>query len=156
MSVGRRLREERSRLGLTQAVVVAKTGISLRQQKYFESDTHKPGGAYLEQLAAIGVDVQYVLTGVLRSEDEPVYDPDAPVPPGENLGEMARAVGARLLEWRTASRKDGPTLAALLGVSAEELSRIEYGRAPLRWSALCSLAEAGLSIDWLLWGLGEP
>jgi len=156
MTLGARLKEERQRLQLTQVVFADQGGVGRTAQKYFERDVQKPGSAYLEKLARLGVDVQYVLTGVRRSADQPIYEPDASVQQGESLGEMVRAIGARLLEWRTANRQDGPTLAALIGVSAEELSRIEYGRAPLRWSALCSLAEAGLSIDWLLWEIGEP
>lgn len=156
MTLGTRLKEERQRLQLTQVVFAEKGGVGRTAQKYFERDVQKPGSAYLENLSRLGVDVQYVLTGVRRSADQQAYDPDAPVPTGENLGEMARAIGSRLQEWRTARRNDKATLAALIGTSEDELARIEFGRAPLRWATLCKIAEIGLSIDWLLWDIGEP
>lgn len=63
MSVGRRLLEERERLGLSQAAFFTACGVSKKAQFNFENDHNMPGGAYLIAAAALGVDVSYVLTG---------------------------------------------------------------------------------------------
>lgn len=63
MSVGRRLVEERERLGLSQAAFFAACGVSKKAQFNFENDHNIPGGAYLIAASALGVDVGYVLTG---------------------------------------------------------------------------------------------
>lgn len=79
MSVGRRLVEERKRLGMSQAAFFTACGVSKAAQYNFESDVNLPGGAYLIAAAALGVDVSYVLTGVrnpaVRSEAAPVSEP---------------------------------------------------------------------------------
>ena len=64
MSVGRRLVEERKRLGMSQATFFTACGVSKAAQYNFESDINLPGGAYLIAAAELGVDVSYVLTGV--------------------------------------------------------------------------------------------
>lgn len=63
MSVGRRLVEERERLGMSQAAFFTACGVSKKAQFNFENDHNIPGGAYLISAAALGVDVAYVLTG---------------------------------------------------------------------------------------------
>ncbi len=63
MSVGRRLVEERKRLGVSQAAFFTACGVSKAAQYNFESDINLPGGAYLIAAAALGVDITYVLTG---------------------------------------------------------------------------------------------
>ena len=63
MSVGKRLKEERSRLGLGQVAFAQACNVSRSTQTYFEADTNVPGGAYLIAADALGVDVLYVLTG---------------------------------------------------------------------------------------------
>lgn len=74
MSVGRRLVEERERLGMTQGAFFAACGVSKAAQYNFESDINLPGGAYLIAAAALGVDIAYVLTGQ-RSPSMPATDP---------------------------------------------------------------------------------
>lgn len=64
MSVGKRLKAERERASPTQAAFIAAVGVAKSQQIRFENDENLPGGAYLIAAAALGVDVQYVLTGV--------------------------------------------------------------------------------------------
>lgn len=70
MSVGKRLKEERKRLGLTQEEIAVQLDVSRYAQLNFEKDINLPGGAYLLAAIARGVDVMYVLSGQ-RSE----YDP---------------------------------------------------------------------------------
>ena len=61
MTVGKRLKEERKRLRLTQQAMADACGISKWAQLYFEKDQNMPGGAYLLAAHARGVDITYVL-----------------------------------------------------------------------------------------------
>lgn len=61
MTVGKRLKEERKRLRLTQQEMAEACGVSKWAQLYFEKDQNMPGGAYLLAAHARGVDVMYVL-----------------------------------------------------------------------------------------------
>ncbi|MCA8414381.1 helix-turn-helix domain-containing protein [Burkholderia multivorans] len=63
MSIGARLKEERLRIGLSQAEIAALGGLSNKTQLSYESDTRSPDANYLAALAKIGVDVLYVITG---------------------------------------------------------------------------------------------
>lgn len=49
---------------MTQADFAAIGGLNLRTQIRYEQNDGTPDGAYLRALAKVGVDVQYVLTGV--------------------------------------------------------------------------------------------
>lgn len=61
--LGERLREERKRLGLSQADFGALGGVKANAQGKYESDERSPDAAYLNGIMAAGVDVLYVLTG---------------------------------------------------------------------------------------------
>ena len=63
MSVGRRLVEERERLGMSQTAFFTACEVSKKAQFNFENDHNIPGGAYLIAAAALGADVLYILTG---------------------------------------------------------------------------------------------
>jgi transcriptional regulator with XRE-family HTH domain len=67
MSFGKRLAEERRRLGLKQAEFVALVGTDVPKQSLYENDKRALRADYLARLAEAGVDVIYVLTG-RRSE----------------------------------------------------------------------------------------
>ena len=64
VSVGKRLLEERERLEMSQVEFFNACGVTKKAQFNFENDRNLPGGAYLIEAARLGVDVQYVLTGV--------------------------------------------------------------------------------------------
>lgn len=66
LSIGDRLRQERKRIGLTQAELSAATGIHARTQANYELNRGKsgPGIGYFEALRKTGIDVTYVTTGV--------------------------------------------------------------------------------------------
>lgn len=66
-SIGERLREERDRLGRSQADLASVGGVGRRAQTYYESGERSPDAAYLGRVAEIGIDVQYVITGVRSS-----------------------------------------------------------------------------------------
>jgi len=61
--IGARLREERVRIGLSQAELAAVGGLSNKAQMTYESGTRSPDANYLAALTKIGVDVLYVVTG---------------------------------------------------------------------------------------------
>ncbi|OOW80449.1 transcriptional regulator [Xanthomonas campestris pv. vitiswoodrowii] len=63
MTVGKRLKEERKRLGLTQDEMAVQLGLTRYAQLNFEKDINLPGGAYLLAALDRGVDVMYVLSG---------------------------------------------------------------------------------------------
>ncbi|MBV6864066.1 helix-turn-helix domain-containing protein [Xanthomonas euvesicatoria] len=63
MTVGKRLKEERKRLGLTQEEMALQFGLTRYAQLNFEKDINLPGGAYLLAALDRGVDVMYVLSG---------------------------------------------------------------------------------------------
>lgn len=61
--LGNRLREERDRVGMTQPVFAEAVGAKKRTLIDWEKGVSSPTATQLEALAAIGVDVLYVLTG---------------------------------------------------------------------------------------------
>ena len=61
--LGNRLREERDRVGMTQPVFAEAAGAKKRTLIDWEKGVSSPTATQLEALAAIGVDVLYVLTG---------------------------------------------------------------------------------------------
>lgn len=65
LSVGTRLREARSNAYLSQVEMAALGGVGRSTQIRFEQDENLPGGAYWLGLHAAGIDVCYILTGLL-------------------------------------------------------------------------------------------
>lgn len=63
MSIGQRLKEEREKLGLSQIGMAEKASVSRATQQNYEYDLRSPDAEYLAKVAALGVDVQYVVTG---------------------------------------------------------------------------------------------
>ncbi|EMK7712523.1 helix-turn-helix transcriptional regulator [Yersinia enterocolitica] len=62
--MGARLREERIRLGKTQAEFAEATGVHKNSQGNYENDIKSPDSKYLAALADMGVDILYVVTGM--------------------------------------------------------------------------------------------
>jgi len=63
-TVGFRLKQERQRLGMSQDDFSAVCGMKRRAQMSYEHDERSPDAEYLRALAAIGVDIQFVVTGI--------------------------------------------------------------------------------------------
>lgn len=63
-AIGERLREERERFGWNQEDLGQIGGVNRNTQGKYEKGERNPDSAYLSALAAAGVDVLYVLTGV--------------------------------------------------------------------------------------------
>ncbi|WP_140921061.1 helix-turn-helix domain-containing protein [Limnobaculum xujianqingii] len=68
-TIGARLKEERSRMGLTQDDFAALGGVKRGAQVNYEKDERAPDANYLSSIANNGVDVQYILIGI-RSQVE--------------------------------------------------------------------------------------
>ena len=79
--IGRRLKEERARLKLSQNALGAIGGVETNAQGNYESGTRYPRADYLSRIAQCGVDVTYVVTGLRVPEVEqpsPLYSPLRP------------------------------------------------------------------------------
>ncbi|MCF3470382.1 helix-turn-helix domain-containing protein [Stenotrophomonas maltophilia] len=63
MSLGLRIREERTRLKLSQDAFAQLSGITRTTQHLYEQDVRDPGASYLVAAMSHGVDAWYVLTG---------------------------------------------------------------------------------------------
>lgn len=63
-SIGERLKEIRSSMGLNQTDFATLVGYSRNAQAHYERDERSPDAKYLSALASIGIDVMYVLTGI--------------------------------------------------------------------------------------------
>lgn len=63
MGIAERLREERIRLGLSQADFAEAGGAHRKSQGNYESGERSPDADYLAAIAAVGADVQYIVTG---------------------------------------------------------------------------------------------
>ena len=63
MTLGSRLKEERERLGLTQARLGALVGAAERTVIEWEKNASSPKGHLLEVMAQVGLDAAYVVTG---------------------------------------------------------------------------------------------
>ena len=66
--IGARLKDERRRLSLNQEDFAAVGGVKKPSQIAYEQGKRSPDIAYLMAVAAIGVDVLYVLTGKISSD----------------------------------------------------------------------------------------
>ena len=75
-TVGKRLREERKRLGLTQQEFAALGGIASNAQAHYESGERQPKSGYLIGVAAAGVDILYVLLGQRTPTQEASLTPE--------------------------------------------------------------------------------
>lgn len=68
-TVGKRLRAERERLGLSQEDFGARCGVHRRTQVNYELDRRTPPFDYLDAIDGLGVDSAYVMSGVRVTEE---------------------------------------------------------------------------------------
>lgn len=92
--IGKRLKLERKRLKLTQSALGAIGGVEANAQGHYESGQRLPRADYLFRIAAVGVDIGRVVTGI-DSRDR-LEVPELPVlqqgKQGETLDENDSAV----------------------------------------------------------------
>lgn len=121
MSIGERLREERVRLSLSQELMGESAGVRKQAQLKYEKGERHPDAAYLERLAAIGVDVLYVLTG-RRAPAGNGYGIAEPGPAGNlSLAELGLIKG-----WRQLDAKGRQAVTAMI----DALTQGAPGRPP--------------------------
>lgn len=88
-SISDRLIEGRKALGLSQQALADRVGIALRSQQNYEKGDRSPDANYLAAVAAAGVDVLYLLTGVPAGKRQA-----AACAPGQMLLDRARFMAA--------------------------------------------------------------
>jgi transcriptional regulator with XRE-family HTH domain len=126
--IGKRLKEERERLGLTQAEFAKACGVGRTAQFNYEREERSPSSEYLDAAEALGADSLYIMSGTKKGDDW-VY---------------ARAYKAMLY-----------TIEMLLGLEENRLEQIalkavEIDRALKDNAALITKEEYNLMvIDWL-------
>lgn len=75
-NLGKRLAEERKRLGFNQEVMATHGGVKKQAQSLYESGKRKPDSEYLTLVAKVGVDVSYVITGISSEPQLPTLTTD--------------------------------------------------------------------------------
>lgn len=63
MTIGKRLKVEREKLGFNQTDFAAIGGVGRKSQFNYEDDERRPDAAYLAAIAAAGADIRYIVTG---------------------------------------------------------------------------------------------
>jgi|GEM_PF-494470 transcriptional regulator with XRE-family HTH domain len=137
-----RLKEVRKHLKLNQGAFGALAGVSAETQLNYEKGSRKPDSSYLEAVAAHGVDVAYLLTG-LRSLDPCA----APHPnPGQTFAE-------RLQQERKRLELTVGQLADKSGVDRLALLKFEEGEFAPDAKALQQLHAVGVDVGYVLLSL---
>lgn len=108
-TIGQRLAAERQRLQMTQTEFAGLAAASRASQVNYESGKRSPDADYLAALAAVGVDIQYVVIGV-RSTNLGAPPDDA----GDRL-RSARQATASLRDQVDRLREQIVALAGILG-----------------------------------------
>lgn len=68
--LGKRIADERQRLGMSLLEFAKRVGVHRNTQARYESGERSPSSDYLDSLYVLGVDVPYVLTGRHKSVDD--------------------------------------------------------------------------------------
>lgn len=144
MTIGKRLREERERLGYSQPDFAALGGKTKKTQIEWEADKATPNAAFLAEVERAGVDVLYVLTGRRETPLADGYHQESADGVDAVLERMFQAVGKPLgFGYAKAFDVSERTLAAWR-------ARGQVARSYLEGFA----REYEKSLDWLLHGEG--
>ena len=130
---GERLRDARKALGLSQAEAAEKTGVTREHWGRCERGLAVPGGEVLAALAALGVDVLYILTG---TQAQP------------SIHERLKT------ELRRLDRTDAEAAAAL-GLDETQMRWVLAGKMPLDAQRLETLQSMGVDLPYLVHGKGK-
>lgn len=65
---GERIRDARTKLGLTQDEFAKRCGVHRKSQQNYELDKRHPSAAYLDALEELGIDSVYIMSGEHRTE----------------------------------------------------------------------------------------
>lgn len=97
--IGPRLREERSRLKLSQSALGTLGGVETNAQGNYESGARSPKADYLLRVADAGVDIYYVLTGTRARSADAVAQallPPRDITTAEHLGKVTHQLHRNL------------------------------------------------------------
>ncbi|MCY1302839.1 Helix-turn-helix domain protein [compost metagenome] len=110
MGIGERLRQERERLGANQTDFAAKAGVSKNTQYNYEKGERSPDADYLSAVAAMGVDVLYVVTAERKPQpaDSITAAESQHLELYRSLGERDREAVERLVSALAATSKHSP------------------------------------------------
>lgn len=113
MGIGDRLREERTRLEHNQETFGQLAGVGKQAQLRYEKGERHPDSVYMAAIAAIGVDVLYVLTGqrtqpvesrLSKEQQQLLQDYEAAGQEGRKLIEGTARLAAQTGEAAAANR----------------------------------------------------
>lgn len=138
-SIGERLREERERTGLIQAAFAERAGVAKTTQFNYEKDERAPDALYLAAIAALGIDVLYILTG----ERNPAIKRQRTTTSHERLRGERERLGLSQAAF-----------AEIGGVKANAQGNYEKGERQPDLSYLAAIAEAGADVLYII--TGEP
>ena len=94
-ALGLRLRSERKRLGLTQAELASRTGVSRAAVATYEAGRTPPDVEFIDRLREAGVRTGYVVDGEVAASSTPLFD-----------WELARHLMARVVEYAQQNNVD--------------------------------------------------
>lgn len=98
-SIGSRIRDERTRLGLNQTDFANLAGLSRNAQAHYERDERIPDTAYLAALSKFGVDIMYIINGIKNEPDNISTEEE------QKKEELLCLIGTRLREEREKTGK---------------------------------------------------
>jgi transcriptional regulator with XRE-family HTH domain len=122
--MGQRLKEERKRLGKTQAELAEAGGVRRLSQMQYENETTPPSTRYLSGIAAVGVDLAYLLLG-LRMKASPLSQDQE-----ERIDKRAFAAIENYARTQPNGLLDSETRRVLYRVLQSCLIQIELGKLP--------------------------
>lgn len=122
MTLGQRLKEERTRLGLSQEAMAIACGTGKRQQIKYEQDAQSPGAQYLAALCLAGVDVAYVLSARHAGETSP--DESVLLAAYRNASPELRRASLAVLGVAAVAQ---PAAASFVGVAGDNHGQIVQG-----------------------------
>lgn len=94
-ALGLRLRSERKRLGLTQAELASRTGVSRAAVATYEAGRTPPDVEFIDRLREAGVRTGYVVDGEVAASSTTLFD-----------WELARHLMARVVEYAQQNNVD--------------------------------------------------
>lgn len=105
--IGERLKEERRRVGLTQAELAAAGNVIIRTQINYEQGKRVPDAEYLAGIMGAGIDVLYVISGQRTPKgDAPLTDDAARLVKNYNqVDSTGKTAAQQLLSTLAAGKK---------------------------------------------------
>jgi transcriptional regulator with XRE-family HTH domain len=131
-TIGEALKSERLRLGMNQDDFAAAGGVKKRTQISYEYDERCPDGLYFRAVAAIGVDVQYVITGsrsssALTSDEDELLAGYRALDIRGKAGMLGMIEGLAPIASKPQSDKPSPFANTITGKKAQVIQGVNHG-----------------------------